>query len=298
MVVGVKKGMNCYFPMPFASHARIEVENQGEVPIEKFYYNVDFERYDQAPGENWGRFHATWHRSNPTKPVDPPSQKTRFDDNTVILDAQGRGRYLGCNLSAHSLGQGWWGEGDDMIAIDGSSPTLRGTGTEDYFGCAWGFPEVCATPYFGVAYLDSEKDPEKTTVYRWHIEDTVNFGQRIKVTLEHGEGNSRADDVSTTAYWYQVEPHKVLDPLPAVADRLPRERVRALPEEDKGKSTTRPVAIPQPQPEEPEATDATGVELTAVMAILKYVYIPVILVIVGRWAYRRSVRRGRRDVEA
>jgi hypothetical protein len=33
----------------------------------------------------------------------------------------------------------WYGEGDDMIFIDGEEwqPSLHGTGTEDYFNTAW-----------------------------------------------------------------------------------------------------------------------------------------------------------------
>ena len=34
----------------------------------------------------------------------------------------------------------WWGEGDEKIWVDGESfPSIFGTGTEDYFGGAWGF---------------------------------------------------------------------------------------------------------------------------------------------------------------
>ena len=41
------------------------------------------------------------------------------------------------------------------------------------------------------------------------------------MTLEHGHNNHRADDYSSTAYWYQKGPSPV-PALPAVADRLPR----------------------------------------------------------------------------
>ena len=35
---------------------------------------------------------------------------------------------------------GWFGEGDDMIFIDGDTlPTINGTGTEDYYNGAWDF---------------------------------------------------------------------------------------------------------------------------------------------------------------
>ena len=48
------------------------------------------------------------------------------------------------------------------------------------------------------------------------------FERSIRVTLEHGHNNHRSDDYSSTAYWYQTEPHKPFR-LPAVAERLPRQ---------------------------------------------------------------------------
>ena len=52
--------------------------------------------------------------------------------------------------------------------------------------------------------------------------DPVYFTKSIKVTIEHGHANRRSDDYSSTAYWYQTEPHKPFKPLPDVNDRLPR----------------------------------------------------------------------------
>ena len=44
----------------------------------------------------------------------------------------------------------------------------------------------------------------KWTVYRFHVPDPIPFTESIRVTIEHGHANSRSDDVSTTAYWYQI----------------------------------------------------------------------------------------------
>ncbi len=43
----------------------------------------------------------------------------------------------------------------------------------------------------------------------------------MRVSIEHGHANRRSDDYSSTAYWYQEEPHKPFDILP-VEERLPR----------------------------------------------------------------------------
>jgi hypothetical protein len=59
-------------------------------------------------------------------------------------------------------------------------------------------------------------------MYRYHIEDPVPFTKRIKVTIEHGHANNLGHDYSSTAYWYQAEPHKRTCELPRVEQRLPR----------------------------------------------------------------------------
>jgi Protein of unknown function (DUF2961) len=45
------------------------------------------------------------------------------EENYVLLDAEGEGHYVGCNLSIdhlnHMPGFSWPGEGDDMFFIDG-----------------------------------------------------------------------------------------------------------------------------------------------------------------------------------
>jgi hypothetical protein len=47
--------------------------------------------------------------------------------------------------------------------------------------------------------------------------------------IKPGAMNDRGDDYSSTAYWYQVEPHTQFPPLAAAADRLPIDRWKAEP---------------------------------------------------------------------
>ena len=49
----------------------------------------------------------------------------------------------------------------------------------------------------------------------------MQFERNIRVTIEHGHDNRRSDDYSSTAYWYQSEPHEAFPPLPPMATRLP-----------------------------------------------------------------------------
>ena len=209
------RALNCFFPMPFAEGARIELESECDEPL-KCYFYVDYESHDCVPEEAL-RFHALWRRER-TKGVDETSlDNARFEfggknvtgkDNYVILEAAGRGHYVGCNLNIHNLRftheWNWYGEGDDMIFIDGESwpPSLHGTGMEDYFSTAWCPTQSYSSPYHGIILGGGENWSGKVSFYRYHIEDPVMFSKSIRVTIEHGHNNRRSDDYSSTAYWY------------------------------------------------------------------------------------------------
>ncbi len=237
------RAFNCFFPMPFATGARLTLTNDGERRLIAFFY-VDYEEYD-APQPAVGRFHAQWHRENPTDGWGDDAR--RFPDdaeyrtevwatpnldgagNYVLLEAEGRGHYVGCNLNVDCFRRAkndWYGEGDDMIYIDGDvSPTLHGTGTEDYFNTAWSPRQEFSAPYHGLPLTSGTEDwpyKGKHSMYRFHIEDPVYFQKSIRVTIEHGHANNLSNDYSSTAYWYQTEPHAAFPALPPVAARLPR----------------------------------------------------------------------------
>ena len=229
--------MNCYFPMPFGSGARIEVENQCDVPITWLYYYIDYDELDTLPRHS-ALFHAQWRSASPCpRPVFPdqnPEINLSDKDNYVILEAKGRGHYVGCNLSVHNLYGGWWGEGDDMFMIDGDKwpPDLHGTGSEDYFTHAWGMQPHNAFLYSGVSYHipgSVNHFNERVTVYRHHLSDPVIFHRSLKFSIEHGHANDRCDDYSSTAYWYQTLPHAPFPILPPPSERLPRTDITVLP---------------------------------------------------------------------
>jgi len=223
------RGMNCFFPMPFSKGARIEIENQGTQAIRSLYYYVDYESY--APdseaaksNEKVGRFHCWWNREITTAHAGA-AKNTDGKDNYLICDATGKGQYVGVVMHIQGLQTGWWGEGDDMFFIDGDEkPTLNGTGLEDYFCGAWNFNglrQVYQFPYIGYARKGNEDYTGRHSMYRLHLADPIMFDKSLRATIEHGSANNRGDDYSSTAYWYQTEPHKTFPRLPKVDDRLP-----------------------------------------------------------------------------
>jgi len=229
---GPSAGMNCYFPMPFSTGARMELENESDAEITSFYFHIDYDEMERIPG-NFGRFHATWNRENPCKAIEYEGEElnTTGDENYVMLYAEGMGHYVGCvlnvdNFNVFHQNYNWFGEGDDMIFVDGEKwpPNIHGTGTEDYFLSAWGFPSgEYSGPYHGVS-LASEpiESSGKWTVYRFHLEDPVRFTKSIKVTIEHGHANDQGNDYSSVAYWYQTEPHMKFRAFPKAIARRPR----------------------------------------------------------------------------
>lgn len=230
------RGFNCFFPMPFSKGARIEVTNECESALILYFY-IDYEEYERLD-ERELRFHAWWNRENPCKGISDygisneeyefGGKNTTGDENYLILDAEGKGHYVGCNINIHNLRMtdkwNWYGEGDDMIFIDGERwpPSLHGTGTEDYFNSAFCPQQEYCSPYHGIILGGGPNWSGKVTLYRYHIADPIMFERSIRVTIEHGHNNHRSDDISSTAYWYQREPHKKFKPLPPVEERLPR----------------------------------------------------------------------------
>ena len=242
---GGSASFNSYFQMPFAKRARIEVENQNDIPYLQYFY-IDYELYKEPLAEDTAYFHAQWRREEPCTGWGPDLQTNSYEvgavpnldgaDNYVILEVEGEGHYVGCNMAVRHMQGSWWGEGDDMIFIDDDTwpPSLHGTGSEDYFGHAWGMQHN-AFPMCGTI-VHEEDVPGFQHSYRFHVTDPVRFGQKIRVTIEHGHANHLADDISSTAYWYQKLPTKPFGILP-VERRLP----------------LRPKAPEPPAPTEPQS---------------------------------------------
>ncbi|UCD27400.1 MAG: DUF2961 domain-containing protein [Planctomycetota bacterium] len=216
-----RKALNCYWPMPFYKHARIELYNNGRRSIRRIYYHIDYELGSIAADQ--GLFHAEFRRDKELRTQARHGNVTG-EDNYVILETEGRGHYVGCALFIDAQAGGWWGEGDDMIFIDHSErPVIIGTGSEDYFCNAWGYRSAFSYPFYGAPLL--EKRPDKgsfTTVYRWHIHDPVRFKKHIRVTIEHLFHPKVVNDYSSVAFWYQMEPIKGRRPLPYAEDNHPR----------------------------------------------------------------------------
>lgn len=235
LAVSSDKAMNSFFEMPFRKRARITVTNEGKEGVDAFYFNIDYRAYAKPLPPDTLYFHAQYRQASPAKGWTSDwrsngdsqvndKKNLNGDGNYVWMEAAGRGHFVGVTMSVLQNQNGWWGEGDDMFFVDGeTTPSINGTGSEDYFLGAWDFgshPFAYAT--FGAPVKGSELAGGRSSVYRFHLDSPIPFTKSLKATIEHGHANHRSDNMFSVAYWYQTEPHAAFPTLPSVEERLPR----------------------------------------------------------------------------
>jgi hypothetical protein len=238
LAAGPREGraMVSYFPMPFASGARIEIENDSAQKVDAFYYYVDYQEMASLPAD-LGRFHAFYNHAlteaspegeNEWSVLGPQGKNTTGDRNYLIADITGKGHYVGVNYYVDCPSPMWYGEGDDMFFIDGERwpSSLHGTGTEDYFNTSWSPNVLFQHPYFGYARVNGGTGwLGRTHVYRFHLADPVYFDRSLRFSIEHGHDNNLTLDLSSVAYWYQSEPHKGFPAFPSREARKPKPKI-------------------------------------------------------------------------
>ncbi len=220
-------GFNSYWHMPFRTSARITVENLSPDEVASFYFSIDY-ALTEIPGDA-AFFHAQWRRDNPL-----PSGEV----HTILDGVIGQGHYVGTYIAWGVNNNGWWGEGEVKFYLDGDRdwPTICGTGTEDYFGGAWNFEHpqgeygLFSTPFLGLPQVIMPdglyQSQQRFGMYRWHIPDPIRFRQELRVTIQALgwrstlEGKRRylplQDDIASTAFWYQSEPHAPFPAFPSL----------------------------------------------------------------------------------
>lgn len=182
-----------YFPMPFRQSAHLAIQSFLEQPA-----TVEFE-IEWAPRESLPAdsvyFYARWRHEPDLERFDYP-----------FLETAGRGHFVGVSMPIDHPLEGWWGEGDEMVWMDDDDfPPYIGTGSEDYFGDAWGIRYLS-----GPSYGASAMKGHRTCNYRWHFTDLIPFTKRMRMTIENygpnGVGPRGQYDYSSTVFWYQAEP--------------------------------------------------------------------------------------------
>ncbi|MBI4556633.1 MAG: DUF2961 domain-containing protein [Candidatus Hydrogenedentes bacterium] len=210
---------NCYWEMPFRKHCRMTVENVADEEIVLFY-QVNYTLTDIP--DDAAYLHVQFRRSNPL-----PYRTV----HTIVDGVKGHGHYVGTYMAWGVNNTGWWGEGEIKFYLDGDGefPTICGTGTEDYFCGSYNFDRdgqytVFTTPYSGLPQVirpdGAYKSQQRFGLYRWHIMDPIRFEKDLRVTIQAlgwrsgGRYLPMQDDIASTAFWYQAEPHARFPELP------------------------------------------------------------------------------------
>jgi hypothetical protein len=229
---GNDRALNSYFPMPYGHHARITITNEGKLALHSLYWNIDYRVNAQPLPTDTLYFHAQYRQAQPNtgwtgnwyENGDPiVNYKRNLDgkDNYTWFEAKGRGQFIGVTFSVLQNQDGWWGEGNDMFQIDGDTPSIVGTGGEDYFLGAWAYGGAQDYMLHGAPVVGKELAGERSSMYRFHFDSPIPFTKSIRASMEHGHANHRSDNFYSVAYWYQAEPHEAFPPLPDVDQRTP-----------------------------------------------------------------------------
>lgn len=199
-----------YFPMPFQSARLVFLNDRAEtLPLK-----VELALRETVPGTENARLHAFYG----TRRV--PAREDE-GDNYVVVDVEGRGKYLGMILNAWDLDrralngpldEHWrfpYLESNVDVWIDGRL-ALPGTGIEDDFNASYyyvfaGYPgyntKYCLA---GLTLLDYNSHREPSSQYRFYLNDAPEFQKRLRVEVQHGnKGNNLTITYSSTAFWYQ-----------------------------------------------------------------------------------------------
>jgi hypothetical protein len=167
-----------YVPMPFRRGARVVVTNESLKAVNLIFFDVNYRAVPAQPADAL-YFHAWWSRDRATK---------LGEDFRILPRIQGRGRLVGASVTVLTnpvYEKTWWGEGEVKIALDGDrrdSPSLVGTGAEDYIGTAWG--QGAYINRFQGAPIATWDGEGRWTFYRFHVPDPVWFHRDIEVSLQ------------------------------------------------------------------------------------------------------------------
>lgn len=224
------------FAMPFGRQAVILLACDGPCAADTVSLELTV---CPAAAVSENRLHG-WYHQEWTRPHQGPNLSA--EHNYPVLRVADRGLYVGTWLMVWNKYFIWWGEGDEMVFVDGEDwpPAFHGTGTEDYFDGAW--TEFGRSPFAGTVLQNSlgKFYAGRTLAYRWHRADPIPFQRSLHFSFEHGQQTNDLDNLyASLAFWYQAEPHGSLPALPPAAARMWEEAQLSRLVEQEGRQAVR-----------------------------------------------------------
>ncbi|MBN1185393.1 MAG: DUF2961 domain-containing protein [Bacteroidales bacterium] len=195
--------MQSSWEMPFREICRIAYINYGKDTI-RLQGEIGLSDYAWEPNSMY--FGAYWHEYHHLK---TRNKKDWFFDINYI-DIKGKGLYVGDQVTLFNMSNGWWGEGDEKIFVDGERfPSSIGTGSEDYYGYAWCHPEPFSHPFISQPTGAGNFMPEMTVNMRHRSLDAIPFNTSISSNIEMWHWDSTCINYALTSYYYIQRPFEI-----------------------------------------------------------------------------------------
>ena len=196
--------MTCRWPMPFKKTASISIVNYGKATVTVQLDNISVADWKWTPQTMY--FNSSWRGDDHIAVFGNDYTK---GEEWNYIKIRGRGVYVGDTMAVFNrpkrCRQGpWWGEGDEKIYVDGELfPSHFGTGTEDYFGYAWGTQAPFEAPFHAQPIGRANRGVGHTVNTRTRSLDRIPFKKTLKFDMElmHWQSNTNIDYAATT-YWY------------------------------------------------------------------------------------------------
>lgn len=195
--------MRSGWKMPFKENCKIAYVNygtdtlrlKGKIGLTEYKWNL-----------NSMYFAACWHEYRHIK---TRGEKELFFDMNYV-DIKGQGLYVGDQVTLFNMANTWWGEGDEKIFVDGEKfPSSIGTGSEDYYGYAFGHPEPFSHPFISQPSGAGNFVPGMTVNMRHRSLDAIPFNSSISTNIEMWHWASTCMNYALTSYFYVRPPFEI-----------------------------------------------------------------------------------------
>lgn len=194
--VDTNGNMASFWVMPFRKKAKVKLLNKGDQVI-----TVDL---SVASGKTKWSPHTMYFYGKYAQKLDYQITARKGEDYNFITISS-KGKYVGDTYQIQKYQGGWWGEGDEKIYVDGRKfPDHFGTGTEDYYGYAWGHPETFAHPFVGqpIGQANLLNEGGTTVNSRTRGLDAIPFNQSLRFDMEQWAWFSGEIDLKWACFWY------------------------------------------------------------------------------------------------
>ena len=188
--------MASFWVMPFQKYSNIKLLYKGDKSVTGI---IEVAIGDWLWNDRSMYFHANFKRLD-----EMPAKKT-VDFNYIDLKNQA-GVYVGDVLQVYKTFRGWWGEGDEKVYIDGSKfPDHFGTGTEDYYGYAWGHPETFSNVFTCQPIGNANTGDKGGTSVNSRVRnlDAIPFRNSLHFDMESWQLYGGPVNYALACFWYE-----------------------------------------------------------------------------------------------